>query len=171
MSSPRRILLACLAAASMIAMAGCQVRPLYAAGPDQPGPRADLPAIEVDQPLTRDEQVYRNALLLSFRGGSAGAPPRYTLSYRNTVQEQAVVLERGTGTPNTYQLIGSSSFLLRDRATSASLFGTNVTAVASYTRSSQDFANVRARRDAEDRLALSLANLTQARLAAYFASR
>jgi hypothetical protein len=45
-----------------------------------------------------------------------------------------------------------------------------VTAIDSYTRSSQNYATLRARRDAEDRLAQALAHLTQARIAAYFAT-
>lgn len=170
MSSARQVLAACLAAAMLLGQAACQVRPLYASAPGEPGPLADLPAIAVDEPVSRSDQAFRNALLFGLNGGSAAAPARYALSYRIIVQEQGVALERGTGTPNTYQLIGGVSFLLKDSTTSASLFGTNVTAVASYTRSSQSFANIRARRDAEDRLATSLASLTQARLAAFFAT-
>ena len=60
---------------------------------------------------------------------------------------------------------------MKDAATGESLFGANVTAIDSYTRSSQNFSNIRARRDAEDRLAETLAQLAQARLAAYFATR
>ena len=170
MSSARLGAAALALALSVLPLAACQVRPLYASAPGEPGPQADLPAIAVDEPVSREEQVYRNALLFGLRGGSEGAPSRYALSYRITVQEQGVAVERGTGTPNTYQLIGGASFLVRDSKTGASLFGTNVTAIASYTRSSQNFANIRARRDAEDRLATSLATLTQARLAAYFAT-
>jgi LPS-assembly lipoprotein len=87
-----------------------------------------------------------------------------------TVTEQEIAVERGTGTPNAYQLIGGVSFLLKDASTSESIFGASVTAIDTYTRTSQNYANVRARRDAEDRLAKTLAELTQARLAAYFAT-
>ena len=170
MLSARGGLFVVVLALSLAGLGACQVRPLYASGPGEPGPQADLPAISVDEPVSREEQVYRNALLFGLLGGGAGEAPRYTLTYRMTVQEQGVFVERGTGTPNTYQLIGGTSFLLKDTATGRSLFGTSVTAVASYTRSSQNFANIRARRDAEDRLATSLAQLTQARLAAYFAT-
>ena len=87
-----------------------------------------------------------------------------------TVREQEIAVERGTGTPNAYQLTGGVSFLVKEIATGRSLFGASVTAIDTYTRSSQNFANIRARRDAEDRLAKTLAKLTQARLAAYFAT-
>ena len=170
MLSARGGLVAIALALGLAGLAGCQVRPLYSSGSGVPGPQADLPAISVDEPVSREEQVYRNELLFGLRGGGAGQPPRYALTYRTTVREQGLAVERGTGTPNAYQLIGGSSFLLKDAGTGRSLFGSSVTAVASYTRSSQNFANIRARRDAEDRLATSLAQLTQARLAAFFAT-
>jgi LPS-assembly lipoprotein len=155
--------------AGLLALAACQVRPLYAPSPTG-GPQADLPAIAVDEPVSRQEQVFRNALLFGLRGGSAGDPPRYELIYRLTIREQEILIERSTGTPNAYQLTGGLSFLVKEIATGRSIYGTNVTAIDSYTRSSQNFANIRARRDAEDRLAEALADLTLARLAAYFAT-
>lgn len=154
----------------LLALAGCQVRPLYATAPGAPGPAADLPAISVQPPGDRFDQVYRNALLFGLRGGGGGADPRYDLSFRTNTHAQAIAIERGTGTPNAYQLTGSVSFLLKERASGQSLFGTSVTATDSYVRSSQNFSNLRARRDAEDRLARALADLTEARLAAYFAT-
>jgi LPS-assembly lipoprotein len=155
---------------SLAALGACTVRPLYSSAPGEAGPQADLPAIAVDPPVSRQEQVFRNALLFGLRGGSDGETPRYRLVYRLTVREQQILVERDTGTPNAYQLTGGLSFLIKDIASGASVFGANVTAIDSYTRSSQDFANIRARRDAEDRLAQSLATLTEARLAAYFAT-
>jgi LPS-assembly lipoprotein len=153
-----------------LAIAGCQVRPLYATAPGVPGPQAELPAISVQAPDDRIEEVYRNALIFGLRGGGDGASARYDLSYRMSLRSQAIAVERGTGTPNAFQLTGGVSFLLKSTASGESLFGTSVTATDSYTRSSQSFSNLRARRDAEDRLAKALAELTQARLAAYFAT-
>jgi hypothetical protein len=115
MSSPKAAVAAALIGLGLLGLAGCQVRPLYASAPGEAGPQADLPAISVDEPVSREEQVYRNALLFGLRGGADPALPRYTLAYRITVQEQGVAVERGTGTPNTYQLIGGSSFLVRTR--------------------------------------------------------
>jgi LPS-assembly lipoprotein len=154
---------------ALLGLAACTVRPLYAPTASEVGPQADLPAITIEQADGRPEQVYRNALIFALRGGDAGAAPRYGLVYRMTFGEQEVAVERGTGTPNAYQLSGGVSFLLKDLATGGSLFGAQVTAANTYTRSSQNYANIRARRDAEDRLAETLAGLTQARLASYFA--
>jgi LPS-assembly lipoprotein len=153
-----------------LALAACTVRPLYSSGPVHSGPQADLPAIAVDPPTSREEQVYRNALLFALHGGGEAEAPRYALAYRLAVRQQNIAVERGTGTPNAYQLTGNVSFLMKDGATGESIFGASVTASDTYARSSQNFANVRARRDAVDRLMRTLAELTQARLAAYFAT-
>jgi LPS-assembly lipoprotein len=169
MWSPNRIARLILTLVAL-ALAACTVRPLYSAGPAGPGPQADLPAIAVDPAENREEQVYRNALLFALRGGSEGDPARYGLIYRLTIRQQGIAVERGTGTPNAYQLVGSVSFLVKDSATGESIFGASVTASDTYARSSQSFANIRARRDAVDRLMKTLAELTQARLAAYFAT-
>ncbi|MGH6922301.1 MAG: LPS assembly lipoprotein LptE [Propylenella sp.] len=165
-----RGLVCAVVAIAALSLAGCQLRPLYATTTAAPGPQADLPAIDVEPPADRVEQSYRNALLFGLRGGGEGAAARYGLIFRMTIRSQTIAVERGTGTPNAYQLTGGVSFLLKDAATGDSVYGASVTAVDTYARSSQDFANIRAQRDAEDRLAKTLAGLTQARLAAYFAT-
>ena len=165
-----RLVLTLAALILVMGLSACTVRPLYSASIGEEGPQADLPAINVQEPTTRPEQVFRNALLFGLRNGGDGADTRYGLIYRMTVREQEIAIERGTGTPNAYQLTGGVSFLLKDASTGDSIFGASVTALDSYTRSSQNFSNMRARRDAEDRLANTLAELTQARLAAYFAT-
>jgi len=170
MSWLSRISTLCIALAVALAMNACTLRPLYSTGAGGIGPQADLPAIAVDPPETREEQVYRNALLFALRGGGEGDATRYGLIYRITIREQEIAVERGTGVPNAYQLTGGVSFLLKDSASGESLFGASATASDTYARSSQNFSNVRARRDAEDRLAKTLAELTLARLAAYFAT-
>jgi LPS-assembly lipoprotein len=159
-----------LVVAASLALSACQIRPLYATGPSG-GPQASLPAIDVEEPATREEQVFRNELLFALRGGGDSTALRYGLVYRMTVREREIAVERGTGTPNAYQLVGGISFLVKDTGSGESVFGASVTAIDTYTRSSQNYANIRARRDAEDRLAKTLAELTQARLAAYFATQ
>jgi LPS-assembly lipoprotein len=170
MSSPERRFAFVAVVLMALGLAGCQIRPLYSTSASEVGPQADLPAISVQEPATRPEQVFRNALIFGLRGGGEGADPRYKLIFRMTIREQQLSVERGTGTPNLYQLTGGISFLLKDAATDESLFGASVTSIDAYARSSQSYSNIRARRDAEDRLAKALAELTQARLAAYFAT-
>ena len=123
-----------------------------------------LKAHEVERFLKKPAEDIRLFLLY---GSDSGA-----ITERARTLEQ-LALKRGGG--EAVLRVGSDELSaepgrLADEANSASLFGTSVTVIDSYTRSSQNFANVRARRDAEDRLAQNLANLTQARLAAYFAT-
>ena len=173
--SPSWAVRAAVLAVALAVLSGCQVRPLYApasaaAGPYAGGPQADLSTIVIDPPRTRQEQTFRNALSFLLHGGREPAAARYDLVYRLTIRSQEIAIERGTGTPNAYQLSGSVSFLVKDIGSGQSVYGANVTAIDSYTRSSQNFANIRARRDAEDRLTKALAELAQARLAAFFAT-
>ncbi|MYZ46836.1 hypothetical protein E4O86_03785 [Rhizobiales bacterium L72] len=159
------------ALAVTLALAGCQVRPLYATPPDGVGAAQALPAIAVDPPLNRPEQVFRNRLLFGLRGGGEGAANAYSLGYRLILGEAALGVEPVTGTPASYQIIGNLSFILKDARTGAALVQDRVTSMASFNRSTQDFANIRARRDAEDRVSETLAELVEVRLAAFFAER
>lgn len=168
MSWPRRVV-ALLAMALLVG--ACQVRPLYGSAPDGEGARQALPAIAVDAPATRPEQVFRNALLFGLRGGGAGEAPRYGLNYRMVLVEQPLAVQQVTGTPTSYQVVGNVSIILQDTTSGAYLLTDRATAVASFNRSTQNFANIRARRDAEDRVAEALARLVETRLAAYFAEQ
>jgi LPS-assembly lipoprotein len=158
--------------ALVLALASCQVRPLYAPAPGGMSVASVLPAIEVAAPETRPEQVFRNALLFRLgAGGGDAAPPRYRLDYRLRLSERRVAIEQFTGTPAAYQVEGRMSLILREGATGPTVLRENVSAVASYDRSTQEFANVRALRDAENRVAESLAEMAAARLAARLAAR
>lgn len=158
--------------ALVLALASCQVRPLYAPGPSGTSVASVLPAIEVAAPETRPEQVFRNALLFRLgAGGGDAAPSRYRLDYRLRLSERQVAIEQFTGTPAAYQVQGGMSFALREGTTGPVVLQGSVSAVASYDRSTQEFANVRALRDAEDRVAENLAEMVAARLAARLATQ
>ena len=94
MSWPRGALVCALLFAAL-GLKGCQIRPLYAPSAGEAGPQADLPAIAVDEPVSRVEQVFRNALLLSLRGGGDSAAARYSLIYRLTIRELEFAVVRG----------------------------------------------------------------------------
>ncbi len=153
------------------ALAACTVQPVYAPGhAGTPGPvHAELAAIEIDPAIGRNEQVFRNALIYGFRGADDPGAPRYKLNYRMVVNEFPLGVEEFTGTPTSYQIAGRVSFILEDHSTGTVVLTDRASAVASYDRSSQNFANSRARRDAEMRVAETLARLVQTRLASHFA--
>ena len=175
MSSPDRTVhvrlgLVCLAFALAL-LAGCQVRPLYAPDASGVSARSQLPAITVDNPVTRPEQVFRNALIFGLRGGGDAASSLYTMNYRLTFDVQQLAIEAITGTPTSYQVNGRIAYILEDAATGEPLLVDEALATASYNRSSQNFANLRAERNAEDRVATTLARKIEIRLATYFAAR
>lgn len=159
------------AAALLLLLAACQVRPLYAPGPAGTSVASALPAIEVSAPETRPEQEFRNALQFRLRGAEAGAPPRYRLDYGMRLVERRVAIEQFTGTPAAYQVEGRLSYSLRDANEGSVLVRDSATATASYDRSTQEFANVRAQRDAERRVAETLAEMVASRLAAHLAAQ
>ena len=158
-------------ALALALLTGCQVRPLYAPDASGVSARSQLPAIAVDEPVTRQEQVFRNVLLFGLRGGGEAAPSLYRLNYRMIFNVQQLAIEEVTGTPTTYQIAGRIAYILEDAATSKPLLVDEALATASYNRSSQNLANLRAERDAEDRMATDLAHRVETRLATFFAAR
>src|SRR4051812_33724483 len=80
--SLRRQILAVVALAALFALGGCTIRPLYATTAGESGPQADLPAIDVQTPTTRAEQVFRNNLLFGLTGGADAPNARFGLIYR-----------------------------------------------------------------------------------------
>ncbi len=65
----------------------------------------------------------------------------------------------------------NTTFVLSDIATRKTLMTGKSFATASYDFSNQRFANLRAKRDAEERAAKAVAQDIQARIAGYFATR
>jgi len=156
---------------AVVLFTGCQVRPLYAPDASGVSARAQLPAIAVDEPVTRQEQVFRNALQFGLRGGGEAASSLYTMNYRLIFDVRQLAIEAVTGTPTSYQINGRIAYILEDAASGEALLVDEALATASYNRSSQNFANLRAERDAEDRVATALARKVETRLATYFAAR
>ena len=170
--------LGALALAGAVLLAGCQVKPLYgdvstsdSGAVGVSGVRESLRQIDVVEPRNRNEQIFRNALLFNLQGGNGSGETLYRLTYRLQVREQKIALESITGTPTSYQVRGQLSYLLEDASTGAVLMTDRVSAVASYDRSSQNFANLRASLDGKERVGNELARLVEIRLSSYFASR
>lgn len=153
-----------------LTLVSCQVRPLYAPGPGGVSVASVLPAVDVAPPQTRGEQDFSNALLFRMRGGEGGAPPRYRLDYALVLVERRVAIEQFTGTPAAFQVEGRLTYILREGPAGRVLLSDRASAVASYDRSTQEFANVRAREDAEQRVAEALADRVAARIATHFAA-
>ncbi len=160
-ASRRAVLGVALAAALA---GGCTVRPVYMQTATGGAPMADLSAISVAQVGDRVAQEVRNNLIFAFTGGKPAAPPRYDLTLNVNTSETRLGFEKDETAP-AYQVTVAVKFELKDIATGRSILRSSSNGVASYDRSNQNFANVRARIDAEDRAAQAVADQLQLRLA------
>jgi len=167
--------------AAALALAGCQVRPLYgtvgsAAG--DPALADELARIDIapvdtvsDRDLERVGQVLRNELIFGFQRGRAAPDPAYRLKIIIDRPLGEVGVERLADVPAAYTVTVNASYVLSDIASGQTLETGSAFATASFDFSSQRFANLRAERDAEDRAAKAVAVDIQTRIAGFFAAR
>ncbi|MCX5494801.1 LPS assembly lipoprotein LptE [Kaistia dalseonensis] len=148
----------------------CTVRPVYMPVANSPKVYADLSAIAINGVADRVAQEVRNNLIVAFTGGRAPPPAIYTLSMTVDTSEERLGFERDDTAP-AYQVTVSVRYELTEIASGRSIVRTIGRGVASYDRSNQNFANVRARLDAENRAALAAAEEIQLRLALELANK
>lgn len=148
----------------------CTVQPVYMPIAQGPQVAADLSAIQIEDVSDRVGQQVRNNLIFGFTGGGVAAPPRYDLALRVTSREARLGFERDETAP-AYSVTVTVTYELKEIGTGKVILRSLNRGVASYDRSNQAFANQRARIDAEDRAAQSVADDIQLRLAAALATR
>lgn len=158
-----------LAMGAVLGLAGCGFQPLY--GTTASGSRLSevMASVDITPIPGRLGQRIRNELIFENRGGGYAAPTKYTLDI--TVKESVIdqlVRTTGEATGQVYQVqatfslkkVGNNEVVLQGRAISR----------AAYDRFQQTFANVRARYDAQDRVARTIAETIMVRLAAYLSN-
>ncbi|MHB0951611.1 MAG: hypothetical protein ACYC10_06760 [Allorhizobium sp.] len=146
-----------------MALAGCQVRPLY---DDASGTGESLGSIVYSAASNRVGQEVRNHLIF-LTGGGAGEPanPEYEVNLQVSATTMGVLLDQSSDTAKAGRFIVSANYTLK-RASDATVLHTGrrqVVAVVDYP--SQEFAKLRAVRDGEDRAARELAEFIRADLA------
>lgn len=168
-----RIAVAVLVAA---AVAGCQVRPLYSTAPTITGTdvAVDLSSIAIKPARSRYSQEVRNHLIFLFGNGTGEpATPRYTLDLTVTkLKETAAVVQiADENEPSAANITLTGDYILTDnqipsgeKVTNVVLTGTR-RITASYDVPRQEFAAVRAERDADNRAARELAELLRLAIA------
>ncbi|OYR13249.1 LPS assembly lipoprotein LptE [Brucella grignonensis] len=164
-----RVAIAALGAAMLIA--GCTVQPLYSSGGAggtiggsvTPDMRSKLASVAIDPAGDVFQQQVRNRLIFLLSGGAGeAAAPNYRLSLGlSTNTLSAVSVDVGdqtdrTGRPSAGIVKATSNYVLRDKDGKPLVSGTR-TAGASFDRPRQEFANLRAQRDATKRAAEELA--------------
>lgn len=147
-----------------LTLGACTVRPVYMATTPGQAPAADLSAISVSDVGDRVAQQVRNNLVFAFTGGKTAPPPRYDLTINVTSSEARLGFEKDETAP-AYQVTVAVKFQLTERGSGRVILRSASNGIASYDRSNQNFANVRARIDAENRAAQAVADQMQLRLA------
>ncbi len=156
----RRILLGLSVAT---ALAGCQVRPLH----DGTAGRVEsLAAIAYSQADSRVGQEVRNQLVfLTGGGGGEPANPQYTVDMKVDSKTMGVLLEQSSDVPKAGRVIVSADYTLTRTSDGVVLRTGRRQIVAPVDYPEQEFAKLRATRDAEDRGAHQLAELIRADIA------
>jgi LPS-assembly lipoprotein len=158
-------------AALLLALpAGGCFQPLYGEAV-HPGLTADMQAISVDPINDRIGHYLGNDLIANLNGTGATPAPKYRLS---------VTVSEGSATPtvtsqlqvaNAATVTANATYTLRPVGGGPSIVSDKATAVTVYDRTEDRFANLRALRDAEIKLAKSLADEIELRLAAYLGEK
>lgn len=166
-SEPRRALV--VAAAAVLALAGCGFRPMYG-GDDGAAVRTELEAIAVETPRDRLGQIMRNELLDVLRAADSRADPRYRLVVALRQSSDALAIQLDS-TITRYNLRLDARFELRDRKDDALLYRNRVRRVASYNVRRAPYSTLIAEQDAERRAAVEVAKEISTLLSAYFRGR
>ena len=159
-----------LAGVALIGMlAGCQVRPLYST---PSGTESKLASISISEASDRVEQQVRNDLIFLFAGG-AGEPQNaaYHLEMDVTVRTVGVLNDVRDDIARSGRVTVTADYNLTRADSGETLASGKRSAVAMVDFPAQEFAKLRAIRDAENRGARELAELIRADVASALARR
>jgi LPS-assembly lipoprotein len=169
---PRRFMPAlALALLGSVAVAGCTVQPVYSARPASGSAVGQtLASIAIDPVDTRVAQDVRNKLIFYMTGGAGETSnPQYRLKLRVTSAQTALGISR-TGSAPVYSVTVTASYTLTAIGSEDIILRETARGTASYDRSNQNFANIRALKDAEERAAVAAADEIRLRLASAIAA-
>lgn len=177
MSSPdrvaplRRLALGVVLGLAAAGLAACtdMPRPLYGKAT---GTVAPLRSIDVAAVPGRVGQQVRNELVFRLYGGAGDVEgkPVHRLELTVTSIDNAVGVERYRNLPAAYVERITATYALVDIASGATVTSGTSFAQAAYDYSPQRYADVRAKRDAENRVATVVAEDIRTKLAVYFAA-
>jgi LPS-assembly lipoprotein len=179
-----------LAGAMALALStgGC-FQPLYGEAA-HPGLVDDMRAIEVaqvnppgvgkpsatgiDYALDRTDRVghyLRNDLIFDLNGTGTAPPPKYLLHVTTSETTVTPTVQSQTGIADAATVTITAKYVLSQHASGAPVLSGEAVSSAVYDISEQRYANLRAARDAEIRLAKSLADEMELRIAAALADK
>jgi len=160
-----RPLLAALAVTAAISLAGCGIQPLY--GTTAGGSRlaAAMAGVDITPIPGRVGQRVRNELIFENTGGSGQTGTTYKLDIviKESLTNELVQIS-GDAKSQVYQLDATFKLISNDGRV---VLEGKATSRAPYERFETIFSNVRARYDAENRAARTVAESIKVRIAAY----
>ena len=160
-----RSLLAALAVTAAISLAGCGIQPLY--GTTAGGSRlaAAMAGVDITPIPGRVGQRVRNELIFENTGGSGQTGTTYKLDIviKESLTNELVKIS-GDAKSQVYELDATFKLISNDGRV---VLEGKATSRAPYERFETIFSNVRARYDAEDRAARTVAESIKVRIAAY----
>ncbi|MGL4975362.1 MAG: LPS assembly lipoprotein LptE [Bosea sp. (in: a-proteobacteria)] len=166
-TGPSRRLALAIAGLAALSVGGC-FRPLYGEGTVSVtggSVRSALAGIEVASIPDRLGHYLRNELVFDLDGSGQESEKRLLLTVKVTEALDIVSVDYSTGRADSATLVATAIWTLSNKSTGQAVTNGTSIARASYDRSSQRFATVRAARDAQIRAARSLSELIRNRIA------
>ncbi|MEZ5773457.1 MAG: LPS assembly lipoprotein LptE [Hyphomicrobiaceae bacterium] len=150
-------------------LSACGFQPLYGTTAAGTSVGDAMAAIDIAPIPGRVGQQVRNELIFKTTGGGLAAPPRFNLdiAIRESARNMLVQLD---GNSNGVMYSLDADFKLVRVADKETLLNAKASSQAAFQKVESIFANIRARRDAEDRAARVLADSIRTRVAAFLST-
>ena len=152
-----------IAAATTLIVSGC-LKPMYG-GVEGQALRSDLAAIAIEPIPERVGHYLANDLRFSLNGTGSQVTPKYRLFVQIRERVQTPLVDTISGRATAGSVVIDADYKLLPEGGGAPVTQGVAFTFASYDRTSQRFANIRAARDAEIRDAKALADQIRTRLA------
>ncbi len=153
------------------ALAGCELRPLYATDNVTSMPMAELETVQISRvtgSTDRTGLLLRNNLLDRLNPRGEPSRPRYRLDVVLEEFKEAAAITRADEATRT-NLVIAARYRLVDLATNRPVHANEVRNATAYNILRADFGNVAAEQDARQRLSRELAEAIRTELASWLA--
>jgi LPS-assembly lipoprotein len=151
-------------------LSGC-FQPLYSEAA-HPGLVEDLRAIDVQPIANRIGHYLGEDLIADLNGtGQTASPPKYRLTVTVTTGTQTPTVNSEINVASSATLTGDATYTLTKADGGAEVLKGTASAAAAYDRTTQRYADLRAARDAEIRIARALSSEISLRLASALAGK
>lgn len=160
---PSTVLRRSLLIGAALLLAGCQARPLYQDANGET--RGALAAISYSEATSRVGLETRNRLIFLTSGGKESQTPEYRVELVVSGGVEGILLDEAADTPNAGRAAIVGTYTLKRISDDIVVKTGRRTGVALFDYPRQEFAKLRAARDAETRAARELAEFIYADLA------